>query len=91
MRRSGALVQKLHRQIGQKEARWGQVLTGTPAFQTEQETVVRPVPSDLERRVADLEEVVKRLSADLAGLRAELGGGTLGESADCGGGNEPSF
>ena len=91
VRRSGALVQKLHRQIGQKEARWGQVLTGTPAFQTELETVVRPVPSDLERRVADLEEVVKRLSADLAGLRAELGGGTIGESADCGGGNEPSF
>jgi uncharacterized protein YceH (UPF0502 family) len=90
-RRSGALVQRLHRQIGQKEARWGQVLTGTPAFPTELETVVRPVPSDLERRVADLEEVVKRLSADLSGLRAELGGGTGGEGADRGGERESSF
>jgi hypothetical protein len=31
------------------------------------------VPSDLERRVTELEELVKRLAADMAGLRAELG------------------
>jgi uncharacterized protein YceH (UPF0502 family) len=90
-RRSGALVQKLHRQVGQKEARWGQMLTGAPALQTEPETVVRPVPSDLERRVADLEELVRRLSADLAGLRAELGVGTVGETAERVEGVEPSL
>ena len=72
-RKSGALVQRLPRQIGQKEARWVQVLTGMPALHSEPETLVRPVPSSLERRVTDLEEFVKRLSSDLAGLRAELG------------------
>ena len=72
-RKSGALVQRLPRQIGQKEARWVQVLTGMPALHSEPEALVRPVPSSLERRVTDLEEFVKRLSSDLAGLRAELG------------------
>lgn len=72
-RASGALVRKLPRQIGQKEARWVQLLTGVPAAQSEAEVVVRPVPSDLERRVQELEAVVARLSADLADLRTELG------------------
>jgi hypothetical protein len=72
-RKSGALVQKLPRQPGQKEARWVQLLTGAPALQAEPETLVRPVPSDLERRVTELEELVRVLSADLAGLRSELG------------------
>ncbi len=72
-RKSGALVHKLPRQPGQKEARWVQLLTGAPALQAEPEALVRPVPSDLERRVTDLEELVSRLAADLAGLRAELG------------------
>ena len=72
-RKSGALVQKLPRQTGQKEARWVQLLTGEPALQSEPETLLRPVPSDLERRVTELEELVKRLAADMAGLRTELG------------------
>ena len=72
-RRSGALVQKLPRQPGQKEARWVQLLTGAPALQAEPEVLVRPVPSDVERRVTDLEELVSRLATDLADLRAELG------------------
>jgi len=72
-RKSGALVQKLPRQPGQKEARWVQLLTGAPALQAEPEALVRPVPSDLERRVTELEELVRVLSADLAGLRSELG------------------
>jgi uncharacterized protein YceH (UPF0502 family) len=72
-RKSGALVQRLPRQPGQKEARWVQLLTGAPALQAEPEALVRPVTSDLERRVTELEELVKRLASDLAGLRADLG------------------
>jgi len=72
-RKSGALVQRLPRQLGQKEARWVQLLTGVAAPQAEPEALVRTVPSDLERRVTELEELVKRLAADLSGLRAELG------------------
>ena len=72
-RKCGALVQKLPRQTGQKEARWIQLLTGAPALQAEPETLVRPAPSDLERRVTELEELVKQLALEMAGLRAELG------------------
>jgi uncharacterized protein YceH (UPF0502 family) len=72
-RNAGALVLKLLRQTGQKEARWAQLLTGTPAAQPEQEAPVRALPSDLERRVQALEELVQRLAADLGDLRSQLG------------------
>ncbi len=66
-------MRKLPRQIGKKEARWAQLFTGVPTVQAEADVVVRPVPSDLERRVESLEATVARLAADLADLRAELG------------------
>jgi uncharacterized protein YceH (UPF0502 family) len=72
-RSAGGLVQKLPRQLGQKEARWTQLLTGEPVLQTEPEPPLRAAPSDLERRVQALEELVQRLTADLDGLRADLG------------------
>ncbi len=72
-RNAGALVLKLPRQLGKKEARWAQLLTGTPAAQTEPEAPVRALPSDLERRVQALEELVQRLAGDLGALRTELG------------------
>lgn len=72
-RKAGALVLKLPRQMGQKEARWAQLLTGVPAAQGEPEAPVRALPSDLEQRVQALEELVQRLAVDLAALRAELG------------------
>jgi uncharacterized protein YceH (UPF0502 family) len=72
-RNAGALVLKLPRQIGRKEARWAQLFTGIPVTQGEVDVVVRPVPSDLERRVEELEGLVARLASDLADLRAELG------------------
>jgi hypothetical protein len=49
------------------------LLTGTPAASTEPEAPVRALPSDLERRVQALEELVHRLAGDLSALRAELG------------------
>ncbi len=72
-RKSGALVEKLPRQTGQKEARWTQLLTGVPKLDAEPELIARPVPSDLERRVAALEETVRRLSTDLVDLQTQLG------------------
>jgi uncharacterized protein YceH (UPF0502 family) len=72
-RKSGALVEKLPRQAGQKEARWTQLLTGVPKLDAEPEPIARPVPSDIERRVAALEEIVRRLSSDLADLQTQLG------------------
>jgi uncharacterized protein YceH (UPF0502 family) len=72
-RNSGALVQKLPRQMGQKEARWTQLLTGQPATQAEPEQPLRAAPSDLERRVQALEELVQRLASDLDALREDLG------------------
>lgn len=73
VRNGGGLVLKLPRQMGKKEARWAQLLTGMPAASTEPEAPVRALPSDLERRVQALEELVQRLAGDLSALRAELG------------------
>lgn len=75
---AGALVRKLARQPGQKEARWTQLLTGEPALQTEQETVYKPAPqtalADLEQRVAELEGMVALLVSEVGTLtRAQAG------------------
>ena len=87
-RPSGALVRKLPRQPGQKEARWVQLLTGQPSLSElqrgssegeasgEEPLVVAAVlPPEAERRLAVLEEEVVRLRAELARLRAALGEG----------------
>ena len=79
----GALVRKLPRQMGKKEARWAQLLTGEPAVQVEPEPVYRPAPvlgaspaggtsaadtTDLERRVTELELMVQLLQEQIASM-----------------------
>ena len=71
---AGPLVKKLPRQLGKKEARWAQLLTGEPAVQTEPEPIFRPTPAptastaDLERRVADLELMVQLLQEQMSAV-----------------------
>ena len=87
-RPAGALVRKLPRQPGQKEARWTQLLTGEPAggadgAETNDEatsaggtrplTVAITLPEEAERRLAALEAEVAQLRAELTRLREELG------------------
>ena len=81
-RRSGALVVKLPRQPGQKEARWGQVLTGTPRVEASAESATgRGLAAgmssrrwdEMEGRVAALEAEVAELRTELTRLRAALG------------------
>jgi uncharacterized protein YceH (UPF0502 family) len=77
-RPSGALVRKLPRQPGQKEARWVQLLTGEPI--DEQREAVTPVtvsmvlPPGVEQRLAVLEAEVVQLRDEVAALRNALGG-----------------
>ena len=71
---AGPLVKKLPRQLGKKEARWAQLLTGEPAVQTEPEPIFRPIPApatstaDLERRVAELELLVQLLQEQMSAV-----------------------
>lgn len=77
-RSAGAIVRLLPRQLGQKEARWAQLLTGEPvATESTPEplTVTRVMPPDVERRLAALEAEVLELRGQLATLRAALGEG----------------
>ncbi len=67
---SGALVKKLPRQLGKKEARWTHLLSGEVDVQAEPEAVFRPAPSDLERRVTELEATVQKLREELDALRS---------------------
>ncbi|MDF3058601.1 MAG: hypothetical protein K0R17_2816 [Rariglobus sp.] len=76
-RASGALMRKLPRQPGQKEARWVQLLTGEPALEAgggaEPVTVTMTLPPEVERRLAALEAEVGQLRAELTELRKSLG------------------
>ena len=85
-RPAGALVRKLSRQSGQKEARWVQLLTGEPADEpavaaggdgparTEPLKVALTLPPEAEARIAALETEVANLREDLVRLRSALGG-----------------
>jgi uncharacterized protein YceH (UPF0502 family) len=76
-RPAGALVRKLPRQPGQKEARWVQLLTGEPALEsgagTEPVTVTMTLPPEAERRLAALESELGQLRAELVELKKALG------------------
>ena len=76
-RPEGALVRKLPRQAGQKEARWTQLLTGEPTAESETGpepiTVTLSIPAEVEQRLASLESEVSLLRAELAELRKALG------------------
>lgn len=76
-RTAGALVRKLPRQPGQKEARWVQLLTGEPALESgagaEPVTVTMTLPPEVERRLAALETEVGQLRAELVELKKSLG------------------
>lgn len=80
-RPAGALVVKLERQPGQKEARWAQRLTGEPsaasvgsATPAEPLKVSLTLPPEAEARFAALEAEVARLRDEVAELRKALGG-----------------
>ncbi len=78
-RPSGALVRKLSRQPGQKEARWAQLLTGEPAAEGDAGPSAAPLtvkvtlPSEVQDRLAALEAEVQHLKTELARLRKSLG------------------
>jgi uncharacterized protein YceH (UPF0502 family) len=77
VRPAGALVRRLPRQPGQKEARWAQLLTGEPALADagpEPVKVALTLPPEVERRLATLEAEVAGLRGELTRLRGELGG-----------------
>jgi uncharacterized protein len=77
-----ALVVRLERLPGQKEARWAQLLTGapdapaSPAASTPGEPlkVALTLPPEAEARIAGLEAEVARLRDEVAELRRALGG-----------------
>ena len=77
-RTSGALVRKLPRQPGQKEARWVQLLTGESVADApgvpEPVTVSVTLQPEAEGRLLALENEVIRLREELARLRKSLGG-----------------
>jgi uncharacterized protein len=77
-RAPAALVTKLSRVPGQKEARWAQLLGGEPAAAEagapgEPLKVSLVLPPEAERRIATLEAEVARLASELMRLRAALG------------------
>ncbi len=79
-REAGALVQRLPRQAGHKEARYAHLLSGQldqqeieaqPVTDSPQIAAPRP-PSQLEGRVAKLEEKVEELQTEMNLLRGQL-------------------
>jgi uncharacterized protein YceH (UPF0502 family) len=84
--RAEPLVRKLPRQIGQKEARWAQLLTGEPSVEDLSSAaggesgrepikvaVAMTLPPEGETRLAALEKEVAGLKAELERLRKALG------------------
>lgn len=77
-RSEGALVGKLARQPGQKEARWAHWLSGEPVpavtdASNEPVTVTMALPPEVERRLESLESEVGWLRAELLRLKEALG------------------
>jgi uncharacterized protein YceH (UPF0502 family) len=76
-RTAGALVRKLPRQPGQKEARWVQLLTGEPTLDAgagaEPVTVTMTLPPEVEGRLAALENELRQLRVELGELKKSLG------------------
>ena len=81
-RPAGALVVKLQRQPGQKEARWAQRLSdeppagsaaSVPSASAEPLKVTMTLPPEAETRFAALEAEVARLRENIAELRKALG------------------
>lgn len=70
------LVVEMPRQPGRKERRWMHLIGGTPDFESVDEARA-PVGTTrspgLETRVAQLEETVERLMAEIRDLKAQLG------------------
>jgi uncharacterized protein YceH (UPF0502 family) len=60
------LVRRLERQPGQKEARWAHLVSGEPQL-------VDSAPTRTQTRVAELEDEVERLRAEVVELRRRLG------------------
>jgi uncharacterized protein YceH (UPF0502 family) len=80
-RASGALVAKMERQTGQKEARWRQLLAAEAAGtagEVESVSVTVALPESAEKRIADLEAEVAQLRLWVQEMRRELG---LGDGA----------
>jgi uncharacterized protein YceH (UPF0502 family) len=83
-RPAGALIVKLARQPGQKEARWAQLMTGEPpagaAAASPEGTSSEPLrvelalPAEAEARFSALEAEVARLRDEVTALRRELQG-----------------
>lgn len=63
---AGALVMKLPRQTGQKEARYAHLLGGEPAIDAAQEPIAQAQPPS---RVAQLEEEMRQLRSELDELK----------------------
>ncbi len=61
----GALVKKLPRQSGHKEARYAHLLAGEPVMDAVPETTIMPMPS----RVAQLESELQQLRSDFNQLK----------------------
>lgn len=70
------LVVEMPRQPGRKERRWMHLIGGTPDFESVDEArapVASTRSAGLEPRVAQLEETVERLMAEIRDLKAQLG------------------
>jgi uncharacterized protein YceH (UPF0502 family) len=68
----GALVVKLPRRPGEREARWAQLLCGEPPVPAANVAAAEPLQRDLAAEVAQLRREVDALRSDVAALRAQL-------------------
>ena len=68
----GALVQRLHRRVGEREQRWAQLLTGPVNDVAEAEAAAPSAESGVEQELAALRERVTSLESQVAALRDAL-------------------